>query len=193
MDNKQWFKYKGQGLKARISLLISTETTPFTGFNCWGFVDIPIINHRWKPLQWYRPCNIFRSVVSFGQSAITTEKNSVRFSCFLVLDAPLPKWKVCGKLAANLPQTCSTLFSAPEKLRNSVQKCAASGTLLAHNKLCATESKVVRQNWNCVREVCHNIFLVYTSFYCVPEVRQRIFFVFLFCQGIKSVRQSVPE
>ena len=65
---------------------------------------------------------------------------------------PLPKWKVCGKLAANLPQTCSTLFSAPEKLRNSVQKCAASGTLPAHNRLRATESKVVRQNWNCVRE-----------------------------------------
>ena len=64
------------------------------------------------------------------------------------------------KFAASLPQTCSTLFSAPEKLRNSVQRCAASGTLLAHNRLCATESKVVRQNWNCVREVCHNIFLV---------------------------------
>ena len=63
------------------------------------------------------------------------------------------------KFAASLPQTCSTLFSAPEKLRNSVQKCAASGTLLAHNRLCATESKVVRQNWNCVREVCHNKFL----------------------------------
>ena len=41
------------------------------------------------------------------------------------------------KFAASLPQTCSTLFSAPEKLRNSVQKCAASGTLLAHNRLCA--------------------------------------------------------
>ena len=63
------------------------------------------------------------------------------------------------KFAASLPQTCSTLFSAPERFKNSVQKCAASGTLLAHNRLCATESKVVRQNWNCVREVCHNIFL----------------------------------
>ena len=101
--------------------------------------------------------------------------------------------QACRKLAANLQQTCSTLFSAPEKLRNSVQKCAASGTLPAHNRLRATESKVVRQNWNCVREVCHNIFLFLTSFICVPEVRQRIFFVFLFCQGIKSVRQSVPE
>ena len=64
------------------------------------------------------------------------------------------------KFAASLPQTCSTLFSAPEKLRNSVQKCAASGILLVHNRLCTTESKVVRQNWNCVREVCHNIYIL---------------------------------
>ena len=84
-------------------------------------------------------------------------------TCILICNPysyhPLPEWKSCGKLAASLPQTCSTLFRVPEKLRNSVQKCAASGTLLAHNRLCATESKVVRQNKNCVREVCHNIFL----------------------------------
>ena len=110
-------------------------------------------------------------------------------NCYFKFDekTPRPSFLMCGGILGE------QVFRAPEKLRNSVQKCAASGTLLAHNRLCATESKVVRQNWNCVREVCHNIFLFKTSFNCVPEVRQRIFFVFLFCQGIKSVRQSVPE
>ena len=62
------------------------------------------------------------------------------------------------KFAASLPQTCSTLFSAPEKLRNSVQKCAASGTLLAHNRLCATESKLCART----RIVCEKCATIYS-------------------------------
>ena len=101
------------------------------------------------------------------------------------------------KFAASLPQTCrkltAPLFRAPEKLRNSVQKCAASGTLLAHNRLCATESKDGART-GIVCEKCATIYSYSKQALNVcPEVRQRIFFVFLFCQGIKSVRQSVPE
>ena len=93
-----------------------------------------------------------RHFSQFGSFLLYCYQLTNNCSTFIALTKVKSLRQACRKLAAHY-------LVRQRNLETVWQKCAASGTLPAHNRLRATESKVVRQNWNCVREVCHNYIL----------------------------------